>query len=437
MLASADDSGATGRPVETAVRSAARGRRLILAVSGGRDSMALLHAAARVARGSVAVVATFDHRTGDSASRASALVARDAATLGLPVVIGTAKRVGSSEAEWRSSRLEFLKDVANRVGGAVVTAHTRDDQIETVLMRILRDAGARGLAGLFAAGDTVRPLLELSRAEVAAYARAVGAAWIEDPTNDSPRFLRNRVRRDLLPALERVSPNFQTQVLAIAREAAIWRRRLDVLVAATVRVEHRRGGVAVHARDLAGFSSDELAVLWPAIAAHAGVVADWRGTERVAAFTINSRAGARMPLSGGWVISRTRDGFDLKRGEATELPAPRALAPGTRWNGWTFKPAVQAPQGADAWTAQLPEDAPLSVRRWRAGDRMRVGPDGRTRRVKRFLSDARLSGVRRERWPVVLAGDEVVWIPGVRRSDVAAVQAGRPGVLYVCECDDS
>jgi tRNA(Ile)-lysidine synthetase-like protein len=123
------------------------------------------------------------------------------------------------------------------------------------------------------------------------------------------------------------------------------------------------------------------------------------------------------------------------------------------WDGWRFHeardlnaldlsrdanaldPSRDANASLDPWIAQLPANAPLTVRRWQPGDRMRFGADG-MRKVKRFLSDARVSGVRRGQWPVVLAGDEIVWIPGVRRSDAAAVRPGRPGVLYRCELDD-
>src|SRR3954467_9768330 len=100
--------------LETAVRRATTGQRLVLAVSGGRDSMALLHAVARVAPRSVRVVATFDHGTGPAATRASRLVARDAARLGFPVVIGRAPAgTRPTEAGWRAARQRFFNDVAS------------------------------------------------------------------------------------------------------------------------------------------------------------------------------------------------------------------------------------------------------------------------------------------------------------------------------------
>ena len=284
----------------------------VLAVSGGRDSMALLHAFARAAPDSVAIVATFDHATGRTATRAAHLVAAESARLGLPAVIGRASKRGASEAEWRDARRQFLSDVAERTGARIVTAHTRDDQVETVLMRVLRGAGARGLAGLYA-GGTIRPLLEYSRVEVAAYAVRAGVAWVEDPTNASMQFFRNRVRRDLLPALERVSPGFDAALLSLAREAGAWREELDRLVAPIARVSDRRDSVSVAVGALAPYSRAELSSLWPAIAARVGLAMDWRGTERAAAFTNESRTGTRIQLSGGWEIARSRDAFELRR----------------------------------------------------------------------------------------------------------------------------
>src|SRR5207248_11421456 len=122
---------------------------------------------------------------------------------GMPVVVGCAEQSERTEAAWRAARWEFLRSVARRVKGPVITAHSRDDQIETVLMRALRGAGARGLAGLRAPSAVRRPFVDVSRAELHAYAMARSLSWIEDPTNRSPRHLRNRIRHDLLPSLLR------------------------------------------------------------------------------------------------------------------------------------------------------------------------------------------------------------------------------------------
>lgn len=303
------------RRVEAAVRRTAAPRPLILAVSGGRDSMALLHAAARGAHDRVAIVATYDHGTGRAATRAATLVAEEGARLSLPVVIGRApgSMKGASEADWRESRRAFLEDVAQKTHAVIATAHTRDDQVETVMMRVLRDAGARGLAGLYASSASERPLLEFTRDEVAAYAADVGARWVEDPTNVSRQYFRNRVRHDLLPAIERMAPEFGAELLALSRDAGALRARIDALVApiASVSVDGERVSVAV--ASLAGHSREELQALWPAIASRVGLAMDWRGTERAAAFTTSSRTGGRIQLSGGWEIARSRDSFELRR----------------------------------------------------------------------------------------------------------------------------
>ena len=275
--------------------------------------MALMHAFARVAPRSLVVVATFDHGTGPSATKAASLVRAAAAGLGFRTVVGRAAVPGTSEAEWRAARREFLRGVADRTDGVITTAHTADDQVETVLIRVLRDSGARGLAGLYATSDVIRPLLGFSRARVAAYARAVGAEWVEDPTNASSRFLRNRVRYDLLPALTAMRPELPAELLDLARRAASWRSSLDAVTEANVRLRADGSSLAVATADLAAYSRTELAVLWPALAARVGLAMDWRGTERAAAFTNRSRTGARIQLSGGWEIARSRELFELRR----------------------------------------------------------------------------------------------------------------------------
>src|SRR5665647_3011279 len=118
-----------------------RGTRVVLAVSGGRDSIALLHAAATRAPESVACVASFDHATGAHSARALALAEGTARALGVAAVTARASTPARTEAEWRAQRWSFLRQVAREHGAQVATAHTRDDQIETVLMRTMRGAG--------------------------------------------------------------------------------------------------------------------------------------------------------------------------------------------------------------------------------------------------------------------------------------------------------
>lgn len=283
-------------------------RRYLLAVSGGRDSMVLMTASARV-RDDVCMVATFDHGTGPAATQAAALVEREASALGLPVISGQLNAPVSTEAEWRAARWRFLRGWAHDLRATVVTAHTMDDQLETVVMRVLRGAGARGLAAMYAPSPTCRPLLAVPRAVVAAYATARRVPFVEDPSNQSRAHLRNRVRLDLLPALLTARPDLGAELLTHSQEAAEWRAAVESVVDGLGVVETEPGRVAVPVASLATLDPRALAVLWPAIAGRAGVALDWRGTDRLAAFTSGARAGGEIPLSGGARVRRTATSF--------------------------------------------------------------------------------------------------------------------------------
>lgn len=433
----ADDS---ERVVSERVRLAARhaDAPLLLAVSGGLDSMVLLSAMARVARDRIAAVATFDHATGEAATRAADHVEREARRLGLPVVRGamavSGRRRGGLEAHWRSERLRFLRRAAEEAGARVVTAHTRDDQVETVLMRVLRGSGARGLAALEAPGNIVRPLLAVSRTQIERYAEVHGLTWIEDPSNESRRFLRNRVRKDLLPALRRADPTIDDALIGIGRDAAAWRAELreHVMTRHAPRLTER-AMLVVATSELADYDRSSLCVVWGELAGMAGLALDRRGTHRCAAFTMKRPRDGRIPISGGWTLEARAGELVLHRTAApgsdpAALPAEGALDWGT------FRFSV-ASHGTDdgRWRVTLPEGRAIRVRCWRAGDRLGLAQGGAGRRVKRYLSDAGVRGSEREGWPVVTVEDEIVWIPGVRRSTAATVPSGGPARHYLCE----
>ena len=409
--------------------------RVVLAVSGGCDSMVLLHAAARWAPGRIAAVATFDHGTGAAARRAASLTVRAARALGIPARRGRARGALRGEAAWRDARWAFLRGVATELEAEVATAHTRDDQVETVIMRALRGSGARGLAALYAPGPVLRPLLECAREDVSAYAMAHGVQWVEDPSNASRRHLRNRVRLDLRPALERAHPGFAEALLAVARRAASLRAGVEEFVTRTLAVRVDGAHAQVARAALLHYDANGLALLWPAVAGRLGVALDRRGAARLAALTTEGRAGARIQLAGGYEALLHRGSVLLRRAHATK---PRRPARAVRLTGatqvvgaWRFRAADGGPDSL--WRAALPAGAMLTARNWRPGDRMTpLGADG-PRRVKGWLRDAGIDAARRVGWPVVLAGEEIVWIPGVRRSLAATARSGRPVVQLCCE----
>jgi tRNA(Ile)-lysidine synthase len=293
---------------------------LVLAVSGGLDSMALMHLAASVRekQKKTLIVATFDHRSGAHSAAAVRFVQKQAAQLGIRCIAGRAKVVSRREHEWREERWNFLRAIAARSAGQVVTAHTLDDQVETVFMRILRDAGPRGLAGLFAESEVVRPFLTVRRTELAEYARLNGVRHVDDPSNESRAHLRNRVRHELLPAISKIRPSFSKDLLSIARMASNWRAEMAGTVE-TIGTVGKDGALYVARADLAGYDAESLRTVWPAIAAKAGVVMDRRGTHRLAEFTMKGHTGGSIQLSGGIEVRMSRSHMLVQRWDARRV----------------------------------------------------------------------------------------------------------------------
>lgn len=213
------------------------GGEIIVAVSGGADSLCLLHILHRLCGSGkrypdVALhVAHLDHRLrGETGERDAAYVAQLAAAWGLPATIGSIDVPALARAEHRSledaarvARYRFLRQVAQ--GRLIAVAHQADDQAETLLLHSLRGGGLSGMVGMEPRRqDIIRPLLTLTRAETVAYCRAWNLSPLEDASNSDPRFLRNRVRHELLPLLESLNPTIRATLL---RDAEVARVDLD------------------------------------------------------------------------------------------------------------------------------------------------------------------------------------------------------------------
>ncbi len=346
---------------------------------------------------------------------------------------------GGREAAWRNARYEFLRATAARLNAAVTTAHTADDQLETVLLRIMRGTGARGLAALYAGGAVVRPFLSVTRAALHSYASGADVTWVEDPSNCSREFARNRVRLDLLPAIRSVHPTFGDTLLTLARQAERLRRDVESFVDRELRPQVTSADrLVVASRELMNYDADSHAILWPALAGRVGVALDARGIRRVASFACSRPCEGSIPLAGGWCLEVTRDTYTLRKRlpPASSLRAARMPLSGTlAWGDFRFRVANGATIGS-AWSASLDAPEGAVVRQWMPGDRLEAAGGQQRRRVKRYLSDAGVRGVDRAQWPVVVAGGAIVWIPGVRRSDAATDRSGRPSRHYICERND-
>ena len=227
---------------------------IVLAVSGGPDSTALMHLAARLApRGAWELhVAHLDHGLREASVDDARFVAGAAATLGLEphqrrtdVAALAAEHGRGIEEAGRIARYAFFDELADDLGprAVVMTAHTADDQAETSLLHLARGAGLAGLGGIAERrGRVVRPLLTLRRAELRAALDAEGITYLADPSNDDLRHARNRARRDLLPALERLHPGAAASLARSAALVADDDHALDAIAAATLAARRSADG---------------------------------------------------------------------------------------------------------------------------------------------------------------------------------------------------
>lgn len=445
-------------------RMVAPGAPVVVAVSGGPDSLCLLDALAhlRADLGCDLHVVHLDHRLrGTEAAAEAAFVAQTAARLNLPCTVEAVDvralaldRKLNLHAAGRLARYRLLARVALMIGAqAVATAHHADDQAETVLLHLVRGAGVEGLRGIRAvvaweewsaiaadpslsrqAGDQrprlIRPLLDITRAEIEAYCAERGLAPRRDPSNTDRRYLRTRIRQDILPALAALNPQIAA---ALCRTAADCAEVADFLEQELDRVWQML--VVVQANRVT-FDGRRWRDLHPALR-HAALRRaytltggnDTLGRDDVvrACDAVGRGAGKRIELPGGVVLMTGYDGgFAIMRGEAlpeegvqlsvsetilavpgrVELSDGRALCADYR---------MAAPPSS-RWEVFLDATAcatPLIVRRRRPGDRMRPEGGRGTRRLQDIMVDARVPRALRDPWPIVVSGERIVWIPGV------------------------
>lgn len=203
--------------------------KLVVAVSGGVDSVVLLDVLAKA--GADVVVAHFDHGMRPDSTDDARFVMELAERYGVPFVGATAATKLTSEADAREARYKFLRQVQHDFNARrLVTAHHQDDLVETAILNLLRGTGRRGLSSLKSDDATWRPLLHETKAELIGHAKANGLIWHEDSTNLDTRLRRNYVRRVLLPQLESKDPDFRTKLLNSIQSAHEQNDQLNDLI---------------------------------------------------------------------------------------------------------------------------------------------------------------------------------------------------------------
>jgi tRNA(Ile)-lysidine synthase len=429
---------------------------LCVALSGGVDSTALLAALAeaRAAGGGARRLRLralhIDHGLHPNAKRWSAHCRRLARQLAVPLTVlcvEVARERGASlEEAARAARYGcFARQL--REGEAMLTAHTQDDQLETVLLQLFRGCGLPGLAAMPAlaplgAGQLARPLLGCARSQLETWVRSRGLAWIEDDTNLDERFDRNYLRRRVLPAVHQRWPGVAGAVARSARHAAQAQALLAALGQADL--ERASDGASLSVKVLRALPPDRrrnVLRLW--IGSAGRTLPDARRLEEIAGPLIEARADAHPQVEWGGdaavaprlIVLRHADLLSLaERPPVLEASAPGAPLP---WH-WRQSPRCALPDGGALELAPerhgpidldaLP--AQLAITWRRGGERLRVRRGGPRRALKSLLQEAHVPLAERARLPLILADGALIaaadlWIDESVRAPPEAPHRGR------------
>jgi tRNA(Ile)-lysidine synthase len=446
------------------------GDRILVALSGGADSVAMTHALHRL-RGELPGVrfelaaAHLNHGLrGAESDRDERFVRELCDKLKIELSVELAAGLANSsnlEERARNLRHSFLNRVADGFGARhIALAHHADDQAETVMMRLLRGSGAAGLAAMESAGPgrIVRPMLTLRREQVLAYLDHIGKAHVLDGSNLSRTILRNRIRHDLLPMLERdYAPKLRRRLTGLALEM----RSLDDYLSREARGELHRRLRSPERIELEGFAQ-----LHPALAN--ATMREWlrmrigdlrriyrADIERMRRLCAVARAGTIAVLPGGWRLRCEYDAALLEQvvvaapsPESGQVPAfevellrdgvtavsasgltfdARLLKAGDR--GFPGEASMPRNQGFEALFNAGEIGRRLIVRGFRTGDRIApLGMTG-TRKVQDVFVDHKLPRARRPTWPLVEVECGVLWVPGMVRSRHALVTSATQTIL--------
>jgi tRNA(Ile)-lysidine synthase len=449
------------------------GDRLGLAVSGGADSVAMLRLLLelRSELGLVLSVVHFNHKLRGTDSESDERFVADLAgehglqffASGEDVAQHAAVHHLSLEAAARKLRYGFFSELMEEALDKIATGHTMDDQAETLLMRVVRGTGMSGLRGIqprldAASGEIVRPLLQVHRREVVEYLTSLGQAWREDSSNRESRYTRNRVRQRLLPLIEKEFNPAITERLSelaeIARgeedhwenEAAGWMGTVVqwvprgkagqdqsnslVQISASGAAANQSASAPLDAvLDRAWLIHEPLAVqrrVIKAIGQHAGIPLEFKHVEEILRFGLQDGAGKVLVLPRGWSVERELQALVFIAPQPAQTPSPgeyeyQLTLPGraiVRELGIVLEAVTFTPGFAERYDPEHLFDPALLarelvVRNWQPGDRFWPAHTKSARKVKELLQERHVGAGERKLWPVVVSGDEIVWVKGL------------------------
>ena len=434
------------------------GATVLVALSGGADSVALMHALLELReRFDLRIVAAhLNHRIrAFESDRDENFVREMCARLGVELRVAHARGLDADSANLeeraRDARYRFLNRAADALGADFIAlAHHADDQAETVLMRILRGAGIAGLAAMSERGPgrLVRPMLAAYRADILSYLQVRGISFVEDSSNLSPEILRNRIRTELIPMLERdYASGLRRRLVEIAGEM----RSVDDFMNAAASIEFAAMRSADDALDVSRFSTLapalQMSVLRLYLSARIGTLRRITRAhlEALRRLVLAGGPSDSIDLPGRWRAERE---YNLLRIINTVAASDEPFSVPLRLDGITiveaanyrFDASTINVDAADAWPRDLNvalfdaaaiADAGLVVRNFIRGDRIHpLGMRG-ARKVKDVFVDRKIPRLERRRFPIVTLAGEVAWLPGLARGRAALIGNATETVLRV------
>ncbi len=438
------------------------GDRVVVAVSGGPDSVCLLSVLQACAEEfSITLhVAHLNHMfRGAESAREALFVEKLAKKLGISATIEQfevsaycRERGLSAQAGARDVRYRFLHQVADKVGASrIATGHTATDQAETFLMRLLRGAGVSGLSAIRPVRqNVVRPLIDVTREEVLNYLRTTGLEYVSDPSNSKPVYTRNKIRLEILPIFKQFNPRI---VETLASEAALLRDEEDAAESCLSIIAE---GVMIQEGDIVSLKREDFNALPRAfkrrILRRAVALLGVRSSDLSSvqindaiAFMAAAQTGRVMHLPYGLLIEREYSKFVIRLQASAETYSYTIMVPGItaipelglevetsiheaneEGNPHSYKPVVtgegevfEASLPANKfWKAQFDYDkigSRLTIRNRRSGDWFcPSGMGGKSKKLQDFFVDEKIPGQRRNRIPILLSGENIVWVVGMR-----------------------
>jgi tRNA(Ile)-lysidine synthase len=422
---------------------APRSARVLVAVSGGPDSLALLdllYLGADVHRRAL-VVGHVDHGIAAWSGAVAEQVVAAARQRRLDVVVERlALGAQTSETAARRARRPALRRLAAGANAAVIAlAHQADDQAETVLLRLLRGSGPAGLAGMAArSGVWIRPLLDIGREELAQHLERRGIAAWDDPANCDSRHLRSWLRGDIMPRLAARLPDVRRRLLDTARQAGSARRGWQAVpeLIPALQCRNERHGISVAAVPLSGYRSDVRHAILAALGRRFGVPLGRRRLKTLDHLLADPSGNRRCRLS-----ARLEAELHGRRLTLYVVRSP-VITPVALHVGHTILtgeaefethtgPAERPTRSG--WSTTMTPGAYLA-RPWRPGDRIRPLGGRGSRTVAVLLREACVAPHRRRRWPVLVSAEDatIIWVPGICRSDARLPEPGRDAWHVEC-----